>query len=63
MSQYTTRYKTENGKTRKLFEAAKEPVKEAGVKGTDKNGAPGLPGADGKTNRTESPTAKQEGNT
>ena len=47
MSQHITRYKTENGKTRK--------VKEAAPKGSDKNGASGSPGADNKTNQPERP--------
>ena len=50
MSQYRTMYKTENGKTRK--------VKEAAAKGAGKNGAQGYSGAAGKTNPPEE-AAKQ----
>jgi len=50
MSQYTTRYKTENGKTRK--------VKEAAPKAEDKNGASGSPGVENKANQPGAP-AKQ----
>ena len=57
MSQYTTRYKTEHGKTRKL----KEPVKEAAPKPADKNRTPGSSGAENKPNQPEAP-AKQGGN-
>jgi len=53
MSQYITKYKTENGKTRKLKEADKKPA--------DKNGAQGHPGAENKANQPGSP-AKQGGN-
>jgi heme-binding NEAT domain protein len=49
MSQYTTRYKTENGKTRKAGSAVKQ---------TKKNKEPESSGAENKQSRTEEP-AKQ----
>jgi len=53
MSQYTTKYKTENGKTRKVKEAAAKP--------DDKNGTPASSGAENKPNQPGTP-AKQGGN-
>jgi len=53
MSQYTTKYKTENGKTRKVKEAAAKPA--------DKNGSPESGGVDNKANQPGTP-AKQGGN-
>jgi len=47
MSQHITRYKTENGKTRK--------VKGSAGKGADKHGTPGSTGADNKNLQPGSP--------
>jgi len=49
----TTRYKTENGKTRRVKEPAGKPA--------NKNGAPDNTGADNKNSRAETP-AKQGAN-
>jgi len=58
MSQYITKYKTENGKTRRVNEPGKEPVKKPTSGSAEEDGARTSPGADNKTTQPGSP-AKQ----